>query len=212
MRRLLDPMILSTAYFPPIQYVALLCKRQRVHIELWEHFVKQTYRNRMRILSANGPLDLIVPLEKAQGCKTLLKDVRVSYNDRWNAEHWNAICSAYNSSPYFEYYADDLHRFFTEKFKFLWEYNTEILTCILKLMHITCDISYTSEFTPLQSQEEDYRYTISPKIPTNEITFPEYTQVFEDKYSFMPNLSILDLLCAMGPESKTYLTSIRFTS
>ncbi len=201
-------MLLASAYMPPIQYVALLTKQGKAHIEAMEHYVKQSYRNRACILSANGVLNLIVPLEKADGCKTLMKDVRIAYNDRWNAEHWIAITSAYNSSPFFEYYADDLQPFFTKKYSFLIDYNAEILQRILSLMSISCDMSFTDEFIKPNTVNDDYRYSISPKISDESITFPTYTQVFENKFDFVPNLSILDLLCNVGPESKEYLNQI----
>ena len=200
-------MILSTAYFPPVQYVALLCQKGSAQIELWEHYVKQSYRNRMTILSANGKLDLIMPLEKAQGSKTLIKDVKIAYHDRWNAEHWNAISSAYNSSPFFEYYKEDLERFFSKKYTFLIDYNQEILQCILQLLHIQCDIQFTQDFAKPNDTDDDFRYTISPKVASS-AEFPPYTQVFEDKFAFIPNLSILDLLCNEGPESKEYLNKV----
>lgn len=203
-------MILSTAYLPPIQYVALLCKNGATKMEQWEHYVKQSYRNRSRILSSNGPLDLIVPVEKSQGCKTLLKDVRLAYHDRWNAEHWNAIRSAYNSSPYFEYYVDDIERFFTQQFDFLIDYNTELLDCILNLLKIPHTITYSENFVPLHTENQDFRYAISPKVTIPDVHFPEYSQVFDYKFGFTPNLSILDLLCNLGPESKQYLESIDF--
>lgn len=200
-------MLLASAYMPPIQYVALLTKQGNARIEVMEHYVKQSYRNRACIFSANGVLNLIVPLEKA-GCKTLMKDVRIAYYDRWNAEHWIAISSAYNSSPFFEYYADDLQLFFTKKYSFLLDYNTEILQRILSLIGISCTISFTDEFTKPNTIDDDYRYSISPKISDESITFPPYTQVFENKFDFVPNLSILDLLCNVGPESKEYLKQI----
>lgn len=203
-------MLLSTAYLPPIHYVALLHQKGHAHIELWEHYVKQTYRNRTTILSANGPLNLIMPLEKDNGTKTQIKDVRIAYHDRWNAEHWNAINSAYNSSPFFEYYKEDLELFFSQKFTFLTDYNMQLLQCILKLMHISCNIEYTTEFLPPDSVPEDYRYTITPKKQTSSV-FPPYTQVFEEKFKFVPNLSILDLLCNLGPDSKEYLAKVKLT-
>ena len=200
-------MLLSTAYFPPVQYVALLCQKGSTQIEMWEHYVKQSYRNRTTILSANGKLDLIMPLEKAQGSKTLIKDVKIAYHDRWNAEHWNAISSAYNSSPFFEYYKEDLEHFFTKKYTFLIDYNQEILQCILQLLHIQCDIQFTQDFVKPNDTDDDFRYTLSPKVAFT-ATFPSYTQVFEDKFPFIPNLSILDLLCNEGPESKEYLKRV----
>jgi len=201
-------MLLASAYMPPIQYVALLTKQGNARIEAMEHYVKQSYRNRACILSANGVLNLIVPLEKADGCKTLMKDVRIAYNDRWNAEHWIAITSAYNSSPFFEYYADDLQPFFTKKYSFLIDYNAEILQRILSLMGISCNVSFTDEFAKPNTVADDYRYSISPKINDANVTFPPYTQVFENKFDFVPNLSVLDLLYNVGPESKEYLQQI----
>ncbi len=201
-------MLLASAYMPPIQYVALLTKQGNARIEAMEHYVKQSYRNRACILSANGVLNLIVPLEKADGCKTLMKDVRIAYNDRWNAEHWIAITSAYNSSPFFEFYADDLQPFFTKKYSFLIDYNAEILQRILSLMGISCNLSFTDEFAKPNTVAEDYRYSISPKINNANVTLPAYTQVFENKFDFVPNLSVLDLLCNVGPESKEYLKQI----
>lgn len=200
-------MLLSSAYLPPIQYVALLAKQKEATIEIWEHYVKQTYRNRATILSANGPLDLIIPLEKKNGSKTLMKDVQIAYHDRWNAEHWNAIISAYNSSPFFEYYADDIQPFFTKKYTSLVDFNAEFLLCILQLLKINCKCSFSTDFIKPNTVENDFRYTISPKIK-NELAFPEYTQVFEEKMPFHPNLSILDLLCNLGPESKSYLEQL----
>lgn len=202
-------MLLASAYMPPIQYVALLTKQGSAHIETMEHYVKQSYRNRACILSANGVLNLIVPLEKADGCKTLMKDVRIAYNDRWNAEHWIAITSAYNSSPFFEYYADDLQPFLTKKYTFLVDYNTEMLQRMLSLIGVSCELYFTEEFTKPNTIADDYRYSISPKTTDNEsMAFPPYTQVFEEKFNFVPNLSLLDLLCNLGPESKEYLLQL----
>ena len=157
-------------------------------MEQWEHYVKQSYRNRSRILSSNGPLDLIVPVEKSQGCKTLLKDVRLAYHDRWNAEHWNAIRSAYNSSPYFEYYVDDIERFFTQQFDFLIDYNTELLDCILNLLKIPHTITYSENFVPLHTENQDFRYAISPKVTTPDVHFPELHIAI---HSFFRNLFLL---------------------
>lgn len=200
-------MILSTAYLPPIEYFANIAQNTSIQIEQWEHYIKQSYRNRAVILSANGPLSLILPVEKPQGSKTLIKDVKIAYHDRWNAEHWNAITSAYNSSPYFEYYRDDLEKFFTQEYTFLLDYNTEMLNCILKLLHIQCDISYTETFVSPNNACDDCRYSISPKINSN-VTFQTYTQVFDDKFEFVQNLCILDLLCNLGPDAKEYLQRV----
>lgn len=197
-------MILSTAYLPPIEYFALIAQNSSIQIEQWEHYVKQSYRNRATILSANGPLDLILPVEKPQGSKTLIKDVKIAYHDRWNAEHWNAIISAYNSSPFFEYYRDDLEKFFIQEHSFLLDYNTEMLNCLLKLLHIQCNISYTEKFNTPNNTCDDWRYSISPKI-SSPTEFQQYTQVFENKFEFVQNLCILDLLCNLGPDSKVYL-------
>ena len=107
--------LLSTAYFAPVHYYARIIKHAQVYIEKFEHFNKQTYRNRSVILGGNGPITLVVPVVKGRGAKILIKDLQIAYDMEWQRNQWQTIVSAYNSSPYFEYYLDDLQPFFEKK-------------------------------------------------------------------------------------------------
>ena len=99
--------LLSSAYFAPIQYYATLLKAEKVYIEQFENFIKQTYRNRCVVLGGNGPIQLIVPVVKGRGTKILIKDLKISYDTDWQRNHWRTIFSAYSSSPFFEYYKEE---------------------------------------------------------------------------------------------------------
>lgn len=198
-------MLFSTAYLPSIQYIALCCKTTDVSIEAHEHFIKQTYRNRTCIASANGILDLIIPVIQPNGSKTNIKDVRISYVETWNKQHWHALVSAYNSSPFFEFYADVFAPFYEKKYDFLWDFNLEILETVFKIIGIKSQVSETSQFTPLGVIENDYRYLLSPKKQKIKLIAEPYSQVFDDKHGFLSNMSIIDLLCNVGPDSMEYI-------
>ncbi len=194
-------MLLSTAYMPCIEYMAYIAQSDCVTIEAHEHYIKQSYRNRAYIATANGNMELIIPVIQPNGSKTHIRDVQISYAEPWQKKHWHAIVSAYNSSPYFEYYQDLFAPFYSQKFTFLWDYNNQLLSIILKLFGITTSILYSNSFTPLHTVEHDKRYTLTPKHIST-YTTPKYPQVFEEKHGFMPNLSCIDLLCNVGHEIK----------
>ena len=122
--------LLSTAYLPNIAYLSHVLSYQEIYIEQYEHFIKQTYRNRCELFSSNGKQILSIPLIK-QADKELVKDKRISYAEDWQKQHWRAITSAYKNSPYFEYFEDDLKPFYETPYEFLLEYNTALLHTIL---------------------------------------------------------------------------------
>ena len=209
--------LLQTTYFGPIQWYQKLYRYDHCLIEQCDSFQKQTYRNRCVIATANGTQALTVPIENEKGEmrneKCLLRDVRISDHNQWRRVHWNALQSAYSESPFFEYYADDLHPFFEEKYEFLIDFNEAIRQKICELIDIHPHVAYTSEyishsltFSPSHPLT-DFRDVISAKHPQPdaEYTPKEYWQVFQHKHGFLPNLSILDLLFNMGPESVFYL-------
>ena len=207
---------LSTAYLAPVEYYSKLLKGD-VYIEQHENYIKQTYRNRCTILSANGPMALSVPIESAGGKKCPIRDVRIADHGNWQHLHWNALISAYNSTPFFEYYQDDFRPFYEKEYKYLFDFNEELRNLICQLIDIdTSTIQYTDEFL-FEVEGVDYRSKISPKIDWR-VTDPDfesipYYQVFEHRFGFTENLSILDLLFNMGNESLLVLSkSIKKTS
>lgn len=197
--------LLSTAYCPPVQYVSKLIRYDQVFIEQFEHFTKQTYRNRCVILAANGPSPLVVPVVKGRGKKTTIRDIQISYDTAWQRNHWRTLFSAYNSSPFFEYYQDDIRPYFERKKKYLFDLNTELLETLCELIGIENNTQLTSEFEYVPEKKLNFRESLSPKkqkaIPDPHFHPREYTQVFHEKFGFTPNLSILDLLFNTGPES-----------
>lgn len=206
-------LLLSTAYFGPIHYYARYLKHHKVYIERFEHFNKQTYRNRCVILGANGPLSLVVPVVKGRGKKKLIKDLKISYDENWQHNHWRSIFSAYSSSPFFEFYKDEFYNFFAGRWEFLLDLNQQIHETICELLEIENKNIFTNSFEDVDSDVCNLRDIISPKKKTTtDSAFKpvKYTQVFSEKFGFMPNLSILDLLFNEGPNSHTLLDSSIF--
>ncbi|MBO5180679.1 MAG: WbqC family protein [Paraprevotella sp.] len=198
--------LLSTAYWGPVQYYAKLYAYPEVCVEAWEHYVKQTYRNRCLIASPNGVQALTVPVVKPDHDKCPIKDIRISDHGNWRHLHWNALESAYRNSPFFEYYADDIRPFYTKKWEFLCDFNEAICRTVCELVDLHPEFSRTQAYgqTAGDVPSEDFRMSISPKEDyRSDSAFSPvpYYQVFRDRYGFLLNLSVADLLFNMGPES-----------
>lgn len=197
--------LLSTAYFPPVQYLSKLIAHPTIWIETAENFTKQTYRNRAVILAANGPESLIFPVEKGRSRKQLIKDIRISYDTNWQHIHWQAIVSAYQSSPFFEVLQDDFRPFFEKQYDFLLDFNQEILETVLNILELNPNLKLTEDFEEVPDNCLNFREGIHPKpqkaLPDPQFEAQTYTQVFDDKFGFTPNLSCLDLLFNCGSES-----------
>ncbi len=197
--------VLSSAYFAPVQWYQKLFRYERCIVERYDHFLKQTYRNRCLIATTQGIQALSIPIEKVETEKCLMRDVRISSHGKWQQEHWNALLSAYGESPFYDYYIDDLHPFFERKWGFLFDFNLAIAE---KMCHL---IDISPSFVPSEGYEKevenDFRETIRPKHPLPDPDFSPipYYQVYRQKHGFLPNLSILDLLFNMGPEAVFYL-------
>ena len=224
--------LLQTTYFGPVQWYQKLYRYEHTLIEQYDSYQKQTFRNRCIIATANGLQALTVPVDThpvlgasaaptvlgtsaAESTKCLLKDVRISDHNQWRRIHWNALQSAYSESPFFEYYADDIRPFFEQKYDFLVDFNEAIRQKMCELIDIHPSVEYTQEFLSPQEVSStshhpiihDFRDVISAKHPQPDADFEvkRYWQVFQHKHGFLPNLSILDLLFCMGPESVFYL-------
>lgn len=208
---------LSSAYLAPIQYYAKFLAADHISIEQHDNYIKQTYRNRCTIVSANGAIPLSIPVEHSSGEKVRMKDIRISGHGNWQHMHWNAIVSAYNSTPFFEYYQDDFRPFYHKQYSFLFDFNEELRNLILQLLNIKLpDIAYTETYrTEFSANELDLREAIHPKkdwaiLDTCFRPVPYY-QVFEPKYGFIGNMSIIDLLFNMGNESQLILAQSNVT-
>lgn len=195
--------LLSTTYFGPIQWYQKLYRAERVMIEQWESFQKQTYRNRCLIATTQGVQALTVPI--VRGESPLIKDIRISDHGNWRHLHWNALQSAYGESPFFEYYQDDIRPFYEKRWDYLLDFNEAIRAKMCELIDIQPRVSFTEKF--IVDIIIDYRSAICPKhpLPDPDFTPRPYYQVWQQKHGFLANLSILDLLFNMGNESIFYL-------
>ncbi len=197
--------VLPMFYLPPVEYFVRLNKyKPDIMIEREEHFPKQTYRNRARVYSPDGVLDLVVPVIKGSKTHTRIKDVRISYDFNWQRLHWMSLQACYRRSAYFEYYEDYFAGFYSSTFNYLFDYNNQLLDLLLKLLKINTSFTFTDDYQATYPNMQDFRYSIHPK---NEDEFEQkpYFQVFEERRGFLKNLSIVDLLFNQGPQAVNYL-------
>ncbi|MDR0814737.1 MAG: WbqC family protein [Bacteroidales bacterium] len=199
--------LLSTAYFPPVQYISKFFPAYPVVMEKHEHFCKQSYRNRCTILTANGLLDLVVPVVRSAQPKTLITELPIAYDTPWQKLHFKAIESAYRKSPFYEYYIDDLMPFFTRHYPYLYDFNMQIMQTVCRIARLPFAIEESEAYEHSPADTFDFRSSIHPKksrqVNDENFVAAPYTQVFADKFGFQPNLSILDLLFNMGSDAIT---------
>jgi hypothetical protein len=197
-------LLLSTAYFPPVNYFALISGFSIFIIEKHENYSKQSYRNRCNILSANGVLPLVIPVKRNRGGSTIITDVRCDNSYNWQRQHRISIESAYRSAPFYEYYIDEIMPFFESPYSFLIDLNSEILLTILGILQLPAEIRYTDHYQKTPEGEIQDARDIHPKKKEYG-TVREYPQVFGDKFGFVPGLSIIDLIFNMGPDARRIL-------
>lgn len=198
-----DQVLLSTAYFPPVEYFSLIKNSGKILIEKQENYPRRTYRNRCRILASGGVLDLSVPVSRGGKSKALTRDVTIDYTKRWQQVHTRALLSAYNRSPFFEYYFDFFDSSLQKKFRFLLDLNTDILLKCLEILKINVPVEYTGSFIRIGDFTNDFRFSIMPGNKPDSKQKP-YTQVFNGGV-FIPGLSIIDLIFNTGPDAYDYL-------
>ena len=213
-------MLLGIAWFPPVSYFALIAKGMVlspentipsvVYIEACENYQKQSWRNRCRILAADGPAYLNFPIVHEGSHELPITKIKVDYSTPWVLKTKRAIASAYESSAYFDYYKDELFSILDSRPETLFELDLLIIKYFLSKTGIAADIRLTETFQPL-SGVEDYREILHPKRPNTVLKDLElekpYFQVFARKYGFISDLSIMDLLFNEGPDSICYLKS-----
>lgn len=202
----MNNILLPVFYLPPISWFSVfLNPENEILFEQFEHFPKQTYRNRANIYGANGKLSLIIPI--SHNGKRELKDIEISYREDWRNLHWKSIKTAYQSSPYFEFYEDKLRKVFEIKEQNLLDFNLKALEVIQQILKTEKAWSLNAEYIK-NPQEINFREKFSAKNPS-EFEVEEYYQTFSDKSGFLEDLSILDLICNKGPESLTYIKNIK---
>lgn len=201
-------LLLSTSYFGPLSWFSHLLSAETVTIDRHEHYRKQTWRNRCRIVGPNGVQDLVIPV-RLNGNHTPVSEVRIDYSGRWQQQHWGALFSAYGQAPFFGHYAEKIRPFYEEKrWEKLVDFNRETLELCLHLLKAKKRWNYSEDFLPYA--ENDLRLVISPKNKNAEqhlVSSKPYIQVFSDRHGFIPDLSMLDLLFCCGPVSLDYLAT-----
>lgn len=198
--------ILPSTYLGSIEYFAHLAQHgEECVVDIHEHYIKRSERNRAQIMTANGVMSFSVHVVNANRPRTPMHKVRLDYSKRWQHQHWIALLSAYRSSPYFDYYAPYFESFYTEKFDTLVEYNTALTKLLMRLVGIVGELHLSESYVEAAEGDVDLR------IKRRESLFdsPRYFQLFSDRYPFEPNLSVIDLLFAEGPAAIDFLRRCR---
>ncbi|MBQ7735172.1 MAG: WbqC family protein [Bacteroidales bacterium] len=190
--------VVSTAYLPTIEYFAFIAKSEVFFMEDAETYQKQSYRNRAYIMTAGGVQTLILPT-RHETQRSCIRDVRIDYKCPWQLKHWRAIESAYSGTPYFLYFRDFIYPFFEKKYEFLFDYNLELTEVLLQLFKIKKVPAFTETFEKEYHERLDLRNLIHPKKEPLLQKTP-YHQVFDDRFPFIGNLSVIDLLFNAGPD------------
>lgn len=180
--------------------------------EIHDNFQKQTYRNRYHICTDRGLHKLSIPVKhtKNENGHQKYQDVRIETEDRWQIRHWRTLQTAYRTSPFFEFYEDDLAPLFQKKFAFLLDFNWHCLEFLIAALQITYSKEQTIQFETDYTQGMDMRGLVNAKKRIG-ISFTPYHQVFSDRHGFIPNMSTLDLIFNEGPQARTYLKNLSLT-
>lgn len=204
-------LILPSVYLPNLVYFTHLLKAEQIVIEQHQNYIKQTYSNRCHILGANGVQVLSIPVVKIHHTKQAINQVQINYEEDWQKQHWLAFQSAYGKSAFWFYYKDYFEAFYLQKnHRYLLEFNNGLLKLILELLKEDKTVTYTQSFEQEYPQAIDLRHYFdakkrSPQENEEALQLKKYLQVFTEKYPFQSNLSIIDLLMNLGPQSKNYL-------
>jgi len=199
----MDNIIIHPGYFPSISTFSAIAKAGIVTFEMEDNFQKQTNRSRMYIYSPNGIQLLNVPIKHTKEAHQRTKDVKLETAFDWQKQHFKSLEAAYRTSPFFEYFEDDIRPIFEKQHTFLMDLNLETLSVVSKCLGLEFDYDETSEYFHEINDKKDFRGLINGKKDTS--AFESYTQVFGDKHGYLNNLSILDLLFNEGRYALEYL-------
>lgn len=195
--------VFISAYIPPVAYLALASRYDKVAVEAWENYAKQSVRNRAYILSANGILTLVVPTKRSADKKIPITQVEIDNSKPWQQNHLRAISSAYGKTPYFEFYFPELESIILSRETGLFALNSRLTSWLCRSIGIRTGFTRTSDYAP--NPPIDYRHTFDKKGLLLNFHNRSYIQAFSNKFPFVENLSTIDLLFNLGPESSEYL-------
>lgn len=198
--------LLHPTYFSNISHFVSMIHTENLLFEIHDNYQKQTYRNRTYIYGANGKLPLTVPVVFSQKNRQLYKDIKIANDEQWQQIHWKSLQSAYKTSPFFEYYEDELATLFHMKQDFILDFNFKCLEVVFECLQLDLNFKTTSAYEAKPSNCADYRYLVNARKEKVQ-NFETYTQVFSNKYGYINNLSILDLLFNEGTNAPCYLQS-----
>ena len=200
--------LIHPAYLPSITQMAIVAQAGAIVFEADDNYQKQTYRNRAYIAQTQGTLLLNIPILHTKGVRKKYTEVHVENAFGWQYHHWKSLQTAYRTSPYFEFYEDDIAPFFKQPVTSLYDHNVALHHTLCDLIGIETPVSFTEEYFKEPKDMVDARNSILAKGDTG-ITYPEYIQVFSDRNPFYPNLSVLDLLFTQGPNAISYLENLK---
>lgn len=206
----MSSILLHPSYFGPISQWVAIANAKKIIFENEDNYQKQTYRNRMYIYDSNGKLLLNIPIRHSSSLgrqkkgKQQYKDVQIENDFPWQLQHWRAFKASYQTSPFFEFFEDELQPLYEKKFKFLMDFNYATMEFAAECLQIDLNFEKTEEFILEPNDQKDFR-SLSNAKSTNPFQNTRYTQVFEEKKGFLPDLSILDLIFNEGNAALSYL-------
>ena len=191
--------IIELQYFPCVHAMKAMVASHHLCIEHWEHYCKMSFRNRSIIVGSNGLINLSIPLKEGRQQRNRITEVKIDNTVKWQDQHWRSIESCYARAPYFEYFEMKFKQFYQQPYESLFEYNLAILKTLLSVFKSTTTITLSESYLPTLIDHTDLRNVYLPKNYSANIINPiKYTQVFEDKNGFLPNLSCIDFICSEG--------------
>ena len=199
--------VLPSCPLPNIYWLGRYLQAEHCVIDIGENYIKQSYRNRFDISGHLGRLNLSFPIQKESGVKLPFTEVRLHDEMHWKKLHWRSIVSAYNSSPFFEHYAEELSQYFCSEDVFLCELNSRLLEWLLNRLRIVSNHTVSLEYLDPGGHLNDHRNDFKGRKWV-ELEMPSYLQVFHEKIGFIPNLSGIDLLFNLGPDAHQYLSKL----
>jgi len=198
-------MIFQPTYFSPIIQFKKLVNVEKCLFEIQDNYQKQTYRTRFSIYTPQGKQDLYIPVKHQKGVKLMTKEIEIENRYKWQRKHFKSLQNSYRSSPFFEYYEDDLAPIFEKEEKYLLDFLLKTQELSFDMLQLDMEVNKTEEYLIDYPKEHDFRFLENPKLKFDKTIFNKYTQVFETKHGFISNLSILDLLFNEGPNAVSLL-------